>query len=49
MNYQALLQDVLARIVAAREACDPFEREAILAGLEQDVVAALDAESREAA
>jgi hypothetical protein len=39
VTYLELLQDVLARIVAAREACDRAERDRILADLEQDVAA----------
>jgi hypothetical protein len=37
-----LLQDVLARIVAAREAADPDERTLILADLEADLASWLE-------
>jgi hypothetical protein len=47
VSYVELLQDVVARLVAAREECDPFERDQILADLEEDVVCWL--EWREAA
>jgi hypothetical protein len=47
VTYAELIQDVLARLVAAREEADPYERDRILADLELDVLAAL--EWREAA
>jgi hypothetical protein len=49
MTFAAILQEVAARIVAARETLDPAERDAILADLEEDVVGWLEQEYRRAA
>jgi hypothetical protein len=42
LNYVDLLEDVLARLVAASEACDAAERDQILVDLEVDVLASLE-------
>jgi hypothetical protein len=42
MSYHRLIQDVLARLVAARETCDLAERDLILADLEADLAAWLE-------
>jgi len=47
VNYAELLREIIARLVAARESGDLWERDQILADLELDVLAAL--EWREAA
>jgi hypothetical protein len=48
-RYHPLLEDVLARIVAAREAADPCERDQILFDLEADAVGWLEQELPRAA
>lgn len=49
MTLAAILQEVLARIVAARETWDPAERDQILFDLEEDLACWLEQERRRAA